>query len=173
MVTLSYWCLIVCVLLMGLASVLTLFPLVTFIGSGMLVFVRWAVSRSSVLYTSTKYFYCAFNLQIWEVYNDRRLLRTYSGHSKAVRDISFNNDGTRFLTASYDRHVKLFDTETGASHFKHLVSLCTLVVIVVCCLLLKLPYLVFVMCATCRVSDLVLPLCFVSFFFFIFSRAMY
>lgn len=32
-------------------------------------------------------------LQLWEVYNHRRLIRTYRGHSKSVRDISFNNDG--------------------------------------------------------------------------------
>ena len=36
-----------------------------------------------------------------------------SGHSKAVRDISFNNPGTQFLSAGYDRYVKLWDTETG------------------------------------------------------------
>jgi len=35
------------------------------------------------------------------------------GHSKAVRDISFNNTGTQFLSAAYDRYVKLWDTETG------------------------------------------------------------
>lgn len=35
------------------------------------------------------------------------------GHSKAVRDISFNNSGTQFLSAAYDRYVKLWDTETG------------------------------------------------------------
>ena len=37
----------------------------------------------------------------------------FSGHSKAVRDISFNNTGTQFLSAGYDRYVKLWDTETG------------------------------------------------------------
>lgn len=35
------------------------------------------------------------------------------GHSKAVRDICFNNAGTRFLSAAYDRYLKLWDTETG------------------------------------------------------------
>ncbi|KAF1814173.1 WD40 repeat-like protein [Eremomyces bilateralis CBS 781.70] len=44
----------------------------------------------------------------------RELLRGYMGHSKSVNDICFNNDGTRFLTSSYDRQMKLWDTETGA-----------------------------------------------------------
>ncbi|TPX35292.1 hypothetical protein SmJEL517_g02354 [Synchytrium microbalum] len=51
--------------------------------------------------------------KLWDVYHDRRVLRTYIGHSKGIRDVSFNNDGTRFLTASYDRFMKLWDTETG------------------------------------------------------------
>jgi WD40 repeat protein len=36
-----------------------------------------------------------------------------TGHNKAVRDICFNNDGSQFLTAAYDRYCKLWDTETG------------------------------------------------------------
>ncbi|KAJ3141089.1 pre-mRNA-processing factor 17 [Geranomyces variabilis] len=52
-------------------------------------------------------------VKLWDVYHDRRCLRTFLGHSKGVRDITFNNDGTRFLTASYDKYVKLWDTETG------------------------------------------------------------
>ena len=49
----------------------------------------------------------------------KALVNTYScsvsptGHGKAVRDVSFNNAGTQFLSASYDRYVKLWDTETG------------------------------------------------------------
>lgn len=35
------------------------------------------------------------------------------GHSKAVRDICFNTAGTQFLSAAYDRYLKLWDTETG------------------------------------------------------------
>uniref|UniRef100_A0A3Q2NN29 Pre-mRNA-processing factor 17 n=1 Tax=Fundulus heteroclitus TaxID=8078 RepID=A0A3Q2NN29_FUNHE len=36
-----------------------------------------------------------------------------SCHSKAVRDICFNNSGTQFLSAAYDRYLKLWDSETG------------------------------------------------------------
>ncbi|CAB4019634.1 pre-mRNA-processing factor 17, partial [Paramuricea clavata] len=52
-------------------------------------------------------------IKLWEVYGDRRLLRTFNGHSKAVRDICFNNDGSTFLSAAYDRYCKLWDSETG------------------------------------------------------------
>lgn len=52
-------------------------------------------------------------IKLFEMYNERRCVRTYMGHTLGVRDISFNNDGTRFLSASYDRWAKLWDTETG------------------------------------------------------------
>ncbi|KAM4633534.1 pre-mRNA-processing factor 17 [Polymixia lowei] len=52
-------------------------------------------------------------IKLWEVYNERRCIRTFIGHSKAVRDICFNNTGTQFLSAAYDRYIKLWDTETG------------------------------------------------------------
>ncbi len=53
-------------------------------------------------------------IKIWDVYHQRELLRTYSGHNKSVNDVDFNYDGTRFLSSSYDRQMKLWDTETGA-----------------------------------------------------------
>ncbi|XP_031638413.1 pre-mRNA-processing factor 17 [Contarinia nasturtii] len=52
-------------------------------------------------------------VKLWEVYNDRRCIRTYFGHRQAVKDVGFNNDGTQFLSAAYDRYIKLWDTETG------------------------------------------------------------
>uniref|UniRef100_A0A8C1HAY9 Pre-mRNA-processing factor 17 n=1 Tax=Cyprinus carpio carpio TaxID=630221 RepID=A0A8C1HAY9_CYPCA len=52
-------------------------------------------------------------IKLWEVYNERRCARTFIGHSKAVRDVCFNNTGTQFLSAAYDRYLKLWDSETG------------------------------------------------------------
>lgn len=46
-------------------------------------------------------------IKIFDVYRDRELLRTYNGHNKSVSDVTFNGDGDRFLSASYDRFMKL------------------------------------------------------------------
>ncbi|KAL8999171.1 MAG: hypothetical protein Q9169_001950 [Polycauliona sp. 2 TL-2023] len=52
-------------------------------------------------------------VKLWDVYHERELLRTYSGHTKSVTDTTFSPTGTHFLTGSYDRFLKLWDTETG------------------------------------------------------------
>lgn len=52
-------------------------------------------------------------IKLYSVYNERELLRSYSGHSKSVSDISFSNNGARFLSGSYDRKMALWDVETG------------------------------------------------------------
>ncbi|KAG8235909.1 hypothetical protein J437_LFUL016230 [Ladona fulva] len=52
-------------------------------------------------------------VKLWEVYKERRCIRTYYGHRQAVRDACFNNVGSQFLSAGYDRYIKLWDTETG------------------------------------------------------------
>ncbi|XP_068222811.1 pre-mRNA-processing factor 17 isoform X1 [Palaemon carinicauda] len=52
-------------------------------------------------------------IKIWEVFNSRRCIRTYMGHKQAVRDACFDIEGKQFLSAGYDRFIKLWDTETG------------------------------------------------------------
>jgi pre-mRNA-processing factor 17 len=52
-------------------------------------------------------------VKLWDVYHDRELLRSYTGHTKSVVDVDFTPNGTKFLTASYDRQMKVWDTETG------------------------------------------------------------
>lgn len=52
-------------------------------------------------------------IYLWSVYHKRELLRGYFGHTKPIKDISFNNDGSRFVSTSYDHWVKLWETETG------------------------------------------------------------
>lgn len=50
--------------------------------------------------------------QVWSL-EQKQLMRTYSGHSAAVRDVQFNHDGSRFVSASFDRFLRLWNTETG------------------------------------------------------------
>lgn len=52
-------------------------------------------------------------IKLWDAHHSREQLRTFMGHTMAVKDIDFSNDGTKFLSCSYDKMVKLWDTETG------------------------------------------------------------
>ncbi|XP_039969492.1 pre-mRNA-processing factor 17-like [Bactrocera tryoni] len=52
-------------------------------------------------------------VKLWEVFGERRCIRTFSGHRQAIKDIAWNNKGTKFLSASYDRYIKMWDAETG------------------------------------------------------------
>ncbi|CAD6585834.1 MAG: hypothetical protein TREMPRED_004248 [Tremellales sp. Tagirdzhanova-0007] len=52
-------------------------------------------------------------VKLWDIYHEGNCLRTFLGHSQAVKDVAFNAKGTKFLSASYDRHIKIWDTESG------------------------------------------------------------
>ena len=58
-------------------------------------------------------------VRMYDVYNDRRMLALYEGHSEAVRDIVFVDGGKQFFSVSYDKYLKLWDTETGQVVSKH------------------------------------------------------
>ncbi|KAG0724452.1 Pre-mRNA-processing factor 17 [Chionoecetes opilio] len=71
--------------------------------------IRWLPGSAHLLLS------CSMDtkIKIWEVFNNRRCIRTYMGHKQAVRDACFDNTGKQFLSAGYDRYIKLWDTETG------------------------------------------------------------
>jgi len=54
-------------------------------------------------------------LKVWDVMGTvgRPLRRTYTGHSAAVRDARFDLDGSRIASVSFDKHVNVWDTESG------------------------------------------------------------
>jgi pre-mRNA-processing factor 17 len=57
-------------------------------------------------------------MKLWDVYHSRELLRSFSGHTKSITDVQFTPSGTNFLSASYDRQIKLWDTETGIVSYR-------------------------------------------------------
>ena len=59
------------------------------------------------------------SVRLWRVGGDYKCVRSYNGHAEAVRDISFSHDGRQFLSVSYDKYVKLWDTETGQCVSRH------------------------------------------------------
>ena len=62
------------------------------------------------------------SIRIWSTVNknvlqtqdqNKQCIRSIYGHTQGIRDIQLTYDGLQFCTASYDRYVKIFDTETG------------------------------------------------------------
>lgn len=75
---------------------------------------------SASMDTKVKLWYSIINNR--EVYGERKILRTFSGHSKGVRDIDFSTDGREFLSCSFDKTIKKWDVETGQCTSKFAVA---------------------------------------------------
>ncbi|CAI4056235.1 hypothetical protein N7582_000548 [Saccharomyces uvarum] len=52
-------------------------------------------------------------IKIWDFYHDRECLRDFQGHTKPIKALRFADDCLSFLSSSFDRNVKMWDTETG------------------------------------------------------------
>ncbi|EJS42232.1 cdc40p [Saccharomyces arboricola H-6] len=52
-------------------------------------------------------------IKIWDFYHDHECLRDFRGHTKPIKALRFTEDGQSFLSSSFDRSVKIWDTETG------------------------------------------------------------
>jgi pre-mRNA-processing factor 17 len=52
-------------------------------------------------------------VKMWDVFGSGKCMRTYMGHSAGVRAVTFNQDGSRFVSTAYDKRMLLWDTETG------------------------------------------------------------
>mmetsp|Transcript_3109 Transcript_3109/g.9085 ORF Transcript_3109/g.9085 Transcript_3109/m.9085 type:complete len:585 (+) Transcript_3109:304-2058(+) len=51
--------------------------------------------------------------KVWDVLNDKRCLRTYAGHSEAVKDATLEQSGEAFASCGFDRFARVWDVETG------------------------------------------------------------
>ena len=52
-------------------------------------------------------------IKIWDCVENQGCRMTYTGHSQAVRDISFAFEGEKFYSVGFDTNIRLWDTETG------------------------------------------------------------
>lgn len=58
-------------------------------------------------------------IKLWSTTHPNKLIRDYSAHSKSVKHVTFSEEGFNFISCSYDKTVKIWDTETGKVSFKH------------------------------------------------------
>lgn len=61
-------------------------------------------------------------VKLWSTTKPKILIRDYHSHSKPVKHVTFSEDGYEFISCSYDRTVKIWDTEAGEVKYKHRVS---------------------------------------------------
>lgn len=55
-------------------------------------------------------------IKLWDTSRNKStitLVREYTAHRQAVKDVYFNSDGSKFISCSYDKRLLLWDTKTG------------------------------------------------------------
>eukprot|EP01111_Echinosteliopsis_oligospora_P006938 TRINITY_DN2141_c1_g3_i1.p1 TRINITY_DN2141_c1_g3~~TRINITY_DN2141_c1_g3_i1.p1 ORF type:complete len:578 (-),score=153.52 TRINITY_DN2141_c1_g3_i1:91-1824(-) len=79
--------------------------------------VRWSNPNGQLLASASM----DHTVRIWDPFRGQQCVQILRGHSEAVKDMQWNHDGTKCLTASYDKSVKLHDVETGVAiqSFRH------------------------------------------------------
>ncbi|TID26247.1 hypothetical protein CANINC_002779 [Pichia inconspicua] len=58
-------------------------------------------------------------IKLWSTTKPGKLLRDYHGHKRPIKHVQFSQDGSQFISCSYDKTVKVWDTESGKVTFKH------------------------------------------------------
>lgn len=51
--------------------------------------------------------------KIWDAQESYKVLRTYQGHSEAIRSMQMTADGHHFVSGGFDRVIRYWDVETG------------------------------------------------------------
>jgi pre-mRNA-processing factor 17 len=52
-------------------------------------------------------------VKIWEASGKKRLIQTWNAHEKGVKDVNFSHDRLKIVSCGYDKHTRVFDTESG------------------------------------------------------------
>jgi pre-mRNA-processing factor 17 len=70
-------------------------------------------------------------IKLWSTTKPKSLIRDYTAHPKSVKHVTFSSTGEEFISCSYDKTVKIWDTETGKVKYKHNINsnpnMCTFV----------------------------------------------
>ena len=58
-------------------------------------------------------------VKLWSVSKPKKLIRDYHNSNRALKYSKFSSDGSEFITCSFDKKVRIWDTESGKVKYKH------------------------------------------------------